>query len=99
MLSSHFALFIDEFTPLGGVEVDPGKVLAALCELPDPRKKRGVRHRFLALVGHHGLLSVGGGKIVGGDGGMGFGHGTGSARRSGDWCPARHHAGQGFRTP
>ncbi|AIY00834.1 hypothetical protein ART_1235 [Arthrobacter sp. PAMC 25486] len=46
MSSSHSALFIDESTALGGVEVDPGKVLAALCELPDPRKIRGIRHRF-----------------------------------------------------
>ena len=50
MSSSHFASFIDEFTPLGAVELDPGKVLAALCALPDPRKKRGVRHRFPHLL-------------------------------------------------
>ena len=50
MSSSHFALFIDEFAPMDVVRVDPGKVLAALCELPDPRKKRGVRHRFPHLL-------------------------------------------------
>lgn len=50
MPSSHFALFIDEFPGTGGVEVDPGKLLAALCVLPDPRKKRGVRHRFGHLL-------------------------------------------------
>lgn len=50
MSSSHFALFIDEFAAAGAVEVDPGKVLAALCRLPDPRKKRGVRHRFAHLL-------------------------------------------------
>lgn len=42
-------MFIDEFVSAGQVEIDPGKVLAALCELPAPRKKRGVRHRFSHL--------------------------------------------------
>ncbi|MHA7177916.1 transposase family protein [Arthrobacter sp. Sr24] len=50
MPSSHLAVFIDEFAAAGQVEIDPGKVLAALCELPDPRKKRGVRHRFAHLL-------------------------------------------------
>ena len=50
MSSSHLALFIDEFATAGQVKIDPGKVLAALCELPDPRKKRGVRHRFSHLL-------------------------------------------------
>lgn len=50
MSSSHLAVFIDEFAPLGAVWVDPGKVLAALCKLPDPRKKSGVRHRFPHLL-------------------------------------------------
>ncbi|MCU6482744.1 ISAs1 family transposase [Arthrobacter sp. A2-55] len=50
MPSSHLASFIDEFALTGPVEIDPGKVLAALAELPDPRKKRGVRHRFAHLL-------------------------------------------------
>ena len=50
MPSSHLAVFIDEFTSVGEVEIDPGKVLAALCGLPDPRKRRGVRHRFPHLL-------------------------------------------------
>ena len=50
MPSSHLASFIDEFSTTGPVEIDPGKVLAALAELPDPRKKRGVRHRFAHLL-------------------------------------------------
>lgn len=50
MPSSHLAVFIDEFGPAGRVEIDPGKVLAALCGLTDPRKKRGVRHRFAHLL-------------------------------------------------
>lgn len=50
MSSSHFALFIDEFAPLGAVEVDPGKVLAAMCALPDPQRKRVFRHRFPHLL-------------------------------------------------
>ena len=50
MPSSHLAVFIDEFGPAGRVEIDRGKVLAALCGLTDPRKKRGVRHRFAHLL-------------------------------------------------
>ena len=50
MSSSHLVSFIDEFATTGPVEIDPGKVLAALCELKDPRKKRGVRHRFAHLL-------------------------------------------------
>jgi len=50
MSSSHLALFINEFAVAGAVEVDPGKVLAALCSMPDPRKRRGVRHRFAHLL-------------------------------------------------
>ncbi|MFQ4150604.1 ISAs1 family transposase [Arthrobacter sp. LAPM80] len=50
MPSSHLASFIDEFAKTGPVEIDPGKVLAALAELPDPRKRRGVRHRFAHLL-------------------------------------------------
>ena len=50
MSSSHLAVFIDEFASAGQVEIDPGKVLAALCGLPDPRKRRGVRHRFGHLL-------------------------------------------------
>lgn len=46
MPSSHLAAFIEEFVSVAEVEIDPGKVLAALCGLPDPRKRRGVRHRF-----------------------------------------------------
>jgi hypothetical protein len=48
--SSHLALFRDEFARIGTVNIDPGAVLAALCRLPDPRKKRGVRHRFAHLL-------------------------------------------------
>jgi len=50
MPSSHLASFIDEFATVGPVEIDPGKVLIALSELKDPRKKRGVRHRFAHLL-------------------------------------------------
>ncbi|MDJ0315362.1 transposase family protein [Arthrobacter sp. H35-D1] len=50
MPSSHLALFVDEFARTGPVEIDPGRILAALCHLPDPRKKRGVRHRFAHLL-------------------------------------------------
>ena len=50
MSSSHLASFIDEFAKTGLVEIDPGKILATLCDLPDPRKKRGVRHRFAHLL-------------------------------------------------
>lgn len=50
MSSSHLAAFVDQFATTGPVEIDPGKVLAALCELKDPRKKRGVRHRFAHLM-------------------------------------------------
>lgn len=50
MSSSHLALFIDEFAVQGPVEIDPGTVLSALCALPDPRRKRGVRHRFAHLL-------------------------------------------------
>ena len=50
MSSSHLAVFIDEFISAGLVEIDPGKVLAALSGLPDPRKRRGVRHRFGHLL-------------------------------------------------
>ncbi len=50
MPSSHLASFIAEFALDGRVEVEPGKVLAALSELKDPRKKRGVRHRFAHLL-------------------------------------------------
>ncbi|PYI66536.1 hypothetical protein CVV68_13265 [Arthrobacter livingstonensis] len=50
MPSSHFAVFVDEFASAGQMEIDPGKVLAALCGLPDPRKRRGVRHRFAHLL-------------------------------------------------
>lgn len=50
MPSSHLASFIDEFATAGPVEIDPGTVLAALCGLKDPRKKRGVRHRFAHLL-------------------------------------------------
>ncbi|MGN5734290.1 transposase family protein [Arthrobacter psychrochitiniphilus] len=50
MPSSHLASFIDEFALTGPVEIDPGKVLAALADLQDPRKKRGVRHRFAHLL-------------------------------------------------
>ena len=34
----------------GRVEIDPGKVLAALCELEDSRKRRGVRNPFAHLL-------------------------------------------------
>jgi len=50
MPSSHLASFIDEFATTGPLEIDPGKVLAALSGLTDPRKKRGVRHRFAHLL-------------------------------------------------
>ncbi|MDQ6739318.1 MAG: ISAs1 family transposase [Actinomycetota bacterium] len=50
MPSSHLAVFVDEFASAGQVEIDPGKVLAALCGLQDPRKRRGVRHRFAHLL-------------------------------------------------
>ncbi|MBP2411521.1 putative transposase YbfD/YdcC [Arthrobacter stackebrandtii] len=50
MPSSHLASFIDEFATVGPVEIDPGKVLIALSELKDPRRKRGVRHRFAHLL-------------------------------------------------
>lgn len=50
MPSSHLAAFIDEFTTVGPVVLDPGKVLAGLCGLPDPRKKRGVRYPFAHLL-------------------------------------------------
>lgn len=50
MPSSHLAPFIDEFAKVELVEIDPGKVLASLCELKDPRKRRGVRHRFAHLL-------------------------------------------------
>ncbi|MET3721799.1 MULTISPECIES: ISAs1 family transposase [unclassified Arthrobacter] len=50
MSSSHLAAFVDEFTGAGPAEIDPGKVLAALCELSDPRARRGVRHRFPHLL-------------------------------------------------
>lgn len=50
MPSSHLASFIDEFAMLGAVDIDPGKVFAALSGLKDPRKKRGVRHRFAHLL-------------------------------------------------
>ena len=50
MPSSHLAPFIDEFAMMESVDIDPGKVLAALCGLKDPRKKRGVRHRFAHLL-------------------------------------------------
>ncbi len=50
MPSSHLALFVDEFSGSGPVDIDPGLVLAVLCELPDPRRKRGVRHRFAHLL-------------------------------------------------
>lgn len=50
MPSSHLAAFIDEFATVRQVEIDPGKVLAVLCELPDPRKKRGVRYLFAHLL-------------------------------------------------
>ena len=50
MPSSHLASFIDEFATTGSVEIDPGKVLAALSGLKDSRKKRGVRHRFAHLL-------------------------------------------------
>ncbi|NVN00691.1 transposase family protein [Arthrobacter sp. SDTb3-6] len=50
MPSSHLASFIDEFATIRAVEIDPGKVLAALSGLRDPRKKRGVRHRFAHLL-------------------------------------------------
>ena len=50
MSSCHFASFIDEFAVADAVTIDPGQVLAALCSLPDPRKKRGVRHPFAHLL-------------------------------------------------
>ncbi|MDJ0315356.1 ISAs1 family transposase [Arthrobacter sp. H35-D1] len=50
MPSSHLAVFIDEFAAAGSVKIDPGKVLAALSGLKDPRKKRGIRHRFAHLL-------------------------------------------------
>lgn len=50
MLSFHLVLFIDEFTTIGPAENDLGKILAALCELPDPRMKRGYRHRISPLL-------------------------------------------------
>lgn len=40
----------DGLLTAGTVSVDPGHVLAALSELPDPRAKRGVRHRFGHLL-------------------------------------------------
>lgn len=55
MPSSHFAVFIDELVTAERVDIDPGQVLAALSELPDPRAKRGVRHRF----GHLLVIMVG----------------------------------------
>jgi predicted transposase YbfD/YdcC len=48
--SSHFVAFIDEFSGAEPADIDPGLVLAVLAELPDPRKKRGVRHRFAHLL-------------------------------------------------
>ncbi|NGN82006.1 transposase family protein [Arthrobacter silviterrae] len=50
MPSSHLAVFIDDFPPAGPVEIDPGRVLVRLSGLPDPRKRRGVRHRFAHLL-------------------------------------------------
>ena len=50
MSPSHLAEFIDEFASDGQVEIDLAKVLAGLCELPDSRKKRGVRHPFAHLL-------------------------------------------------
>ncbi len=50
MPSSHLASFIDEFTGAGPVVIDPALALAVLCEMPDPRKKRGVRHPFAHLL-------------------------------------------------
>lgn len=50
MSSSHLAAFIDELSGLEPVDIDPGLVLPVLCKLPDPRKKRGVRHRFAHLL-------------------------------------------------
>lgn len=41
---------MDEFAAASPVVIDPGKVLAALSQLKDPRKKRGVRHRFAHLL-------------------------------------------------
>jgi hypothetical protein len=68
MSSSHLALFIDEFAVAGAVELDPGKVLAALCSMPDPRKRRGVRHRFAHLLVIMVCSVLAGGNVVGGDG-------------------------------
>ena len=50
MSSSHLVSFIDEFATTGPAEIDPGKVLAAPCELTDRRKKRGIRHLFAHLL-------------------------------------------------
>jgi hypothetical protein len=50
------------------VELDPGKVLAALCSMPDPRKRRGVRHRFAHLLVIMVCSVLAGGNVVGGDG-------------------------------
>ncbi|MDJ0316169.1 ISAs1 family transposase [Arthrobacter antibioticus] len=50
MPSSYLAAFIDEFATKEPVGIDPGKVLAGLCELPDPRKKGGIRYPFAHLL-------------------------------------------------
>ncbi|MGP5254619.1 ISAs1 family transposase [Glutamicibacter ardleyensis] len=50
MPSSHLQAFIDEFSGEEPVTVDPGQVLAMLHQLPDPRARRGVRHRFAHLL-------------------------------------------------
>lgn len=48
--SSHLAAFIAEFAGPEPVDLDPSRILPALSQLPDPRAKRGVRHRFAHLL-------------------------------------------------
>src|SRR5690606_31720576 len=51
-VSSLFAAVVDQFgDPVGAPEPVPEDLLAVLGSVPDPRARRGVRHRFIAVLG------------------------------------------------
>jgi predicted transposase YbfD/YdcC len=51
-VSSLIAATVDQFpSPAADVEAVPADLLAALATLSDPRARRGVRHRFAAVLG------------------------------------------------